>query len=171
MSIKLLNITQTIDKLNLNFMSDRTSVGLSVSTSTAVPVAVAIIYQDDKYLMQLRDNLPTIAYPGVWGLFGGHLDPGEKPQDTISRELIEEINYPAEKLTPFRSYGDSKYMRYVFSCPLTIPLDNLELREGEDLELLTLAEVEQGFGYSQKLQAPRPLGDIHRQIILDFVAK
>lgn len=32
-----------------------------------ISVAIAIIYQDGKYLMQLRDDLPTIAYPGVWG--------------------------------------------------------------------------------------------------------
>lgn len=41
-----------------------------------ISVAIAIIHQDGKYLMQLRDDLPTIAYPGVWGFFGGHIEPG-----------------------------------------------------------------------------------------------
>ena len=42
-----------------------------------IHVAIAILYQDNKFLMQLRDNIPTIAYPGYWGLFGGHLEAGE----------------------------------------------------------------------------------------------
>ena len=33
-------------------------------------VAMAIIYQDNKYLMQLRDDIPSIVYPGVWAFLG-----------------------------------------------------------------------------------------------------
>jgi len=36
-------------------------------------VSIVILYQNDQYLMQLRDNIPHIAAPGCWGLFGGHL--------------------------------------------------------------------------------------------------
>ena len=43
-------------------------------------VAMAIIYQNNKYLMQLRDDIPSIVYPGVWAFFGGHLEPGESPE-------------------------------------------------------------------------------------------
>lgn len=135
-----------------------------------IPVTMAIIYQNGKYLMQLRDDIPNILYPGVWGLFGGHLDPGEEPKAGLKRELIEEINYPVEQLSLFRAYGDRKYMRYLFSCPLNISLDRLELNEGEDLSLLTPSEIEQGYGYSPKADRLKPLGDIHRQIMLDFIA-
>jgi 8-oxo-dGTP diphosphatase len=98
-------------------------------------VAVAIIYQNDKYLMQLRDNNPKIIHPGVWGLFGGHLEPRESPEAGLKRELIEEINYPVQKLTKFRCYTDQKIIRYVFSCPLIVAIAELELNEGWDLNL------------------------------------
>ncbi|MEO0834695.1 MAG: NUDIX domain-containing protein [Cyanobacteria bacterium J06642_3] len=65
-------------------------------------IAVAIIYQDGKYLMQLRDDVPHIIHPGVWGFFGGHLEPGEEPEAGLKRELIEEINYHVEQVTLFR---------------------------------------------------------------------
>ena len=133
-------------------------------------VTMAIIHQDDKYLMQLRDDIPNIPYPGVWALFGGHLEPGENPEAGLKRELIEEINYPVEHLTKFRCYADSKSIRYLFSCPLIITIDELELNEGWDLGLLTPEEIERGYGYSQKAGEVRPLGDIHRQIMLDFMA-
>ena len=135
-----------------------------------IPVAMAIIYQKGRYLMQLRDDIPTILYPGVWGLFGGHLDPGEEPEAGLKRELVEEINYSVEQLTKFRCYGDSKIMRHMYSCPLTIPIEQLELNEGWDLALLTPEEIESGYGYSSKAQSKRSLGGIHRQIMLDFIA-
>ena len=64
-----------------------------------ISVTMAIIYQDNKYLMQLRDDIPNIAYPGVWGFFGGYLEPGEEPEAGLRRELIEEIGYWADRLT------------------------------------------------------------------------
>lgn len=140
------------------------------TSNQLIAVTMAILYQDGKYLMQLRDNIAHIPYPGVWGLFGGHLDLGEEPEMALKRELKEEINYSVECLREFRSYGDSKYIRYLFSCPLTLALDKLELNEGEDLGLITPAEIERGYAFSHKRQEQKPLGDIHRQIILDFIA-
>jgi 8-oxo-dGTP diphosphatase len=145
-------------------MSDRSS------TQPLRLVAIAVIYQNNKYLMQLRDNNPHIIHPGVWGLFGGHLEPGEEPEAGLRRELIEEINYPVQELTKFRCYTDQKIVRYVFSCPLIVAIDDLELNEGWDMSLLTLTEIQQGYGYSQKAGQLRPIADIHRQIMLDFIA-
>lgn len=133
-------------------------------------VSMAIIHQDGKYLMQLRDDIPHIPYPGVWGLFGGHLDPGEEPEAALKRELEEEINYSADLLREFDTYGDDKYMRYLFSCPLTVPLDQLNLHEGEDFGLVTPREIREGKAFSHKRQEFKPLGDIHRKIIMDFIA-
>ena len=135
-----------------------------------IPIAIAIIHQDGKYLMQLRDNIPNIIYPGVWGLFGGHVEPGENPEAGLKRELIEEINYPVKQLTKFNSYNDYRYARHVFYCHLSVTIDSLELNEGDDFGLLTLTEIKNGFGYSPKNQELRALGDLHRQIILDFIA-
>lgn len=143
-------------------MSDRT-------LARPISVAMAIIHQNGKYLMQLRDNIPNILYPGVWGFFGGHLEPGEKPQEGLKRELIEEINYSVEEFTEFRCDVGEQYIRYFYSCPLVVPLEKLELKEGWDLDLLSPAEIQQGYGYSPKAGL-RPLGDIHRQTMLDFIA-
>lgn len=143
-------------------------------------VAVAIIHQNGKYLMQLRDDVPNIAYPGVWGFFGGHIELEEEPEAALRRELIEEINFKAGELTKFRcdraersvqdnTMGKYQYLRHVYSCALTTPVEELELKEGWDLKLLTLAEIKQGFAYSSKAIANKPLGEIHRQIMLDYI--
>ena len=133
-------------------------------------VAVAAIYQDGKYLMQLRDDIPGIFYPGVWGLFGGQIETGEEPKAAVKRELVEEINYYADRLSEFRCYADDKIIRHVFSCPLSVSLEQLELYEGYDLALLSPAEIERGYGYSPKAKLEKAIGDIHRQMMLDFIA-
>lgn len=134
----------------------------------AIIVAIAIIYQDDRYLMQLRDNDPKIIHPGVWGLFGGHLDPGEEAEAGLKRELKEEINYSVTQLNKFGCYADPRIIRHVFSCPLVVNIEELELNEGWDMGLLTFEQIQQGYAYSPKAGS-RPLGDIHRQIMLDFI--
>ncbi|MEL6930028.1 MAG: NUDIX domain-containing protein [Cyanobacteria bacterium J06600_6] len=144
-------------------MNDSERVGL-------IPVTMAIIYQDGKYLMQLRDDIPTILYPGVWGLFGGHIEPGEAPETGLRRELIEEINYSPSSLTKFRSIFGDKYLRHFFHCPLSVSVSELELREGWDLKLLTPQEIETGAAYSEQAGAKKQLGEMHRQIMLDFIA-
>jgi len=57
----------------------------------AVEVALAMLERDGRWLMQLRDEIPNIVAPGCWGLFGGHLDPAETPEQALRRELLEEI--------------------------------------------------------------------------------
>lgn len=145
-------------------MSDRTQTPL-------ISTAMAIIQQNDRYLMQLRDDIPGIAYPGVWGFFGGHLEPGEEPEAGLRRELIEEIGYVVDRVTKFCSIRVSKdKIHHLFACSLTVPLEKLQLNEGWDLKLLTKAEIERGEAYSSQAGTQKPLGDIHRQIMLDFIA-
>lgn len=146
------------------------SFSTNLSQTQPIAVAIAIIYQDGKYLMQLRDNIHTIVYPGVWGFFGGHIEPGEEPELALKRELVEEIDYQAPTLTKFCTAQDRGYIRHIYSCPLAVSVAALNLREGWDLKLLTTAEIQQGFAYSERALASKPLGKLHRQILLDFIA-
>ena len=141
----------------------------NISQTKMVSVVMAIIYRDGKYLMQLRDDIPNIVYPGVWGFFGGHMEAGESPEASLKRELVEEINYLPPTITKFRTSRAVNYMRHMFSCPLTVPVSELELNEGWDLKLLTPKEILQGYAYSERAIANKPLGDIHQQIMLDFM--
>jgi 8-oxo-dGTP pyrophosphatase MutT (NUDIX family) len=54
-------------------------------------IAVAVLLVGNRYALQHRDELPEVAWPGHWGLFGGHIEPGETPADALARELEEEI--------------------------------------------------------------------------------
>ena len=132
-------------------------------------VAIAIIEQDGKFLMQLRDDIPGIIHPGVWGLFGGHLAPGEKPETGLKRELIEEINYAVDTLSQFDCYASSGVIRHTFYTPLLITIDQLELKEGWDFGLVTPEDIRRGYCYSDQAGEERLIADIHQKILLDFI--
>ncbi|MBD2090991.1 NUDIX hydrolase [Microcoleus sp. FACHB-1515] len=131
-------------------------------------VAIAILYQNQQFLMQLRDDIPGIFWPAHWAFFGGHLDPGETPEIAMLRELQEEIGYRPPQVTLFERYEDVQVIRHVFYAPLTVPLSKLELNEGWDLGLLTLEDVRRGDRYSDRAQQVRPLGAPHQKILLEF---
>ncbi|NET10837.1 MAG: NUDIX domain-containing protein [Merismopedia sp. SIO2A8] len=132
-------------------------------------VAIAILYQGDRFLLQLRDDIPTIRYPGYWAFFGGHLEPGESPDEAIMRELQEEISYIPPQLARYQSYPDDTVIRHVYHAPLIVGLDALELREGWDMALLSHEDIERGHCYSTIAHQSRPIGPPHQQILLNFI--
>ncbi len=134
-----------------------------------VHVAIAILYQKNKFLMQLRDNIPGILYPGYWALFGGHIEPGETPEVAVKREILEEIGYILPPFVEFGSYPSERVVRHVFHAPLLVELNQLVLNEGWDMGLLTPEDIHQGNCYSQKAGEVRPLGSVHQRIMLDFI--
>jgi 8-oxo-dGTP pyrophosphatase MutT (NUDIX family) len=134
-----------------------------------INVAVAILYRENKFLMQLRDNIPNIMAPGCWALFGGHIEPGETPEIAVQREVMEEIGYELTAFSQFGIYSDQKAVRYVFQAPLLVPLDQLVLSEGWDLDLLTAEDIQQGEYFSQKAGEVRPLATLPQKIMLDFI--
>jgi 8-oxo-dGTP diphosphatase len=136
-----------------------------------IEVAICILHQADKFLMQLRDNDPKILYPGYWGLFGGHIEPGETPEIAVVREVQEEIGYTLPIVQKFDCYSDEKVIRHVFHAPLTVGLAQLILSEGWDMGLLSIAEIRSGKHYSAIAQEVRPIGLIHQRILGEFVEK
>jgi len=134
-------------------------------------VAIAILHQNDRYLMQLRDDIPGIFYPGQWALFGGHIELGESADAAIQRELFEEIGHAPPGLTKFRCYKDNHVIRHVYQGELSVNLDKLVFNEGWDMDLLSYGDIQRGDRYSQQAQQVRPLGTPHQQILLDFIAE
>ena len=120
-------------------------------------VAIAMIESDGRWLLQLRDDIEGILYPGLWALFGGHLDPGETPEVALRRELEEEINWAGSDLEPWFELRDDKRVRHFFRGPLAVPFESLTLLEGQDMVLAELDELLTGSIWSPKCQQQRSL--------------
>ena len=122
-----------------------------------VEVALAVLEREGHWLLQLRDDIEGIAHPGKWGLFGGHLDPGETPERALRRELEEEIGWRAGELNFRLDDRDAHRILHVFHGLLTVPLDQLRLQEGQDMVLATPGELVSGRVWSPRLGEFRPL--------------
>ena len=51
-----------------------------------------VIDTEDRFLLQQRDDIPTIFLPGKISLFGGHREGDETFAECIARELSEELS-------------------------------------------------------------------------------
>src|SRR5262245_18432480 len=73
-------------------------------------VAAALIIDNrGRFLLQQRDNVPGILFPGKIGLFGGHREGNETFLECVVREIHEEISFfiPPERFEHLASYRGS----------------------------------------------------------------
>ncbi|MCC6169670.1 MAG: NUDIX domain-containing protein [Caldilineaceae bacterium] len=128
-----------------------------------IVVAGAIIeHPVHGFLLQLRDAAaPT--YPSCWGLFGGHVEPGESPQYALWRELREELAFtPAMAQTcrlVQRNARRGGGMQYIFYIRTQATLGDLVLGEGEAMRF-----------FPAGAWAGRPLTATFAQIMADHLA-
>lgn len=62
--------------------------------SPPTPIAVAVVEQDDRFLIGLRED--GVALAGYWEFPGGKILPGESPAEAAVRECREETGLEVE---------------------------------------------------------------------------
>jgi ADP-ribose pyrophosphatase YjhB (NUDIX family) len=104
-------------------------------------VKALIVDQQGQYLVQFRNNISTISFPGYWSLFCGAVENDETPINEIRRELDEEL---------FLSYSYSLINQNIIDREVTVvialiedsQIKKLELKEGESFSFISVAEVQ-----------------------------
>lgn len=137
----------------------------------AVEVALAMLQRDGRWLMQLRDDIPSIVAPGCWGLFGGHLDPGETPEQALRRELQEEIRWQPAAPQLAMVHHLQRRTAHVFRAQLSVPLEVLQLQEGQDMALVPAHDLLTGSIWSSRLGCHRPLADGLQEVMQVLLAE
>ena len=121
-------------------------------------VALAMLQREGRWLLQLREDIDSIIHPGHWGLFGGHLEPGETASEAVHRELQEEIDWsPTEPLEPWFSDDSGNRVAHLFRGPLGVPLNQLQLKEGQEMKLVSLSDLVRESIWSERQQELRPV--------------
>ena len=102
-------------------------------------IACAILVDTfGRLLLQRRDDIPGIFFPGRIGLFGGHREGNETFLECVVREIYEETSYyvPPERFTLLASHeGDDPEVengtvRSEFFIADHIPVEDLMITEG-----------------------------------------
>src|SRR5881396_885748 len=78
--------------------------------------SLAILLRNGRYVLQLRDNKPGIAAPGLWALFGGAVEQNEAPEEAVRREVYEELGL---KVETFRHLWTMQHYSDFFRQPAT----------------------------------------------------
>jgi 8-oxo-dGTP pyrophosphatase MutT (NUDIX family) len=112
-------------------------------------VAAIITVEDGRYLMQLRDDIPRIFYPGHWGCFGGAVGPGESGSEALRRELAEELEMVAKSADEFlkldfdlNKLGQKQCSRAYYEIKIAEEdVSGFVLHEGADMGLFAPEEL------------------------------
>ena len=107
-------------------------------------VAAIITVEDGRYLMQRRDDIPRIYYPGHWGCFGGAVSPGEDKGAALLRELEEELEWQSGIGVEFVNFdfdlshlGQGRYYRKYYEMTVSeAEVSRLTLHEGAEMQLI-----------------------------------
>jgi 8-oxo-dGTP pyrophosphatase MutT (NUDIX family) len=132
-----------------NFLSANTPLRASDA------VAAIIVVDGSRYLLQQRDDIAGIWYPGHWGFFGGAVEKGEEETAALRRELREELELEVATATLFTRFhfdlaptGLARCFRAFYEVPITAAeLGRLALHEGAQMrampgdEALSLARL------------------------------
>ena len=111
---------------------------------TTIVVAAAVIERDGCFLLTRRQ--PGVHLAGHWEFPGGKCHPGERLDDCLTRELLEELNVRADigtlVLTTTHAYEDRQVELHFFRCHVSgtpTPLQGQEMRWVPREELSGLA--------------------------------
>ena len=111
--------------------------------------AVCLILNKEKEILLQKKNKGYRWFPGKWCFFGGEIEKGEKPKETLERELEEELDYKLEniKFLEIRNYED-KYEKkhregkqHVFYGEYNGSISNISLKEGAGFAFFSYAEL------------------------------
>jgi 8-oxo-dGTP diphosphatase len=109
-----------------------------------------LVSTDGRLLLQLRDDVPHITWPGKTSLFGGQREGDESFLECVTREIHEEIglNLPPERFERIGYYSGpdpstpNGTVRGEVFLARDLPLDALNVTEGK-LRVVALNELPQ----------------------------
>ncbi len=130
--------------------SPRPRLDLPLARTPDREVAAAVLVAEDgRYLLQLRDDKPSIHMPDHWALFGGSLEPGEPAAAGMVRELEEELGFRARVVSPLGNLAlnaepvDRLWRMHFFAVPFTNADHRAMVQtEGAGMGLFTAAEAQ-----------------------------
>ena len=111
--------------------------------------AVGLILNKYNEILLQKKDMGYPWFPGKWCFFGGEIEKGEIPKETLKRELEEELGYELKKvkLLGIQDYEDrykKKYRKgkqHVFYHKYDGKISDISLKEGAGFAFLSYDEL------------------------------
>lgn len=101
---------------------------------TGPEIAIGLIEDvHGRVMLQLRDDSDKVTLGGFWGMFGGHVEPGESLVSAVAREIEEEtgLQFGNEAYQPFvRMISDQGHRHFIFKLRSAITPSQIRVGEG-----------------------------------------
>jgi 8-oxo-dGTP diphosphatase len=118
---------------------------------------VIILNDENEVLLIHRDNIPNISFPDYWDLPGGQIEGNESIEQTIRREMKEELGIDdLGDLKFYKSYQHNLgFTDNVFWTRLNLNLSEINLTEGQAIKYFSIDEIRKmklAFEYEKLLE-------------------
>ncbi|MEK6879724.1 MAG: NUDIX hydrolase [Nanoarchaeota archaeon] len=126
-----------------------------------VNVAIIILLNERKEVLLQKKDLGYPWFPGKWCLFGGGIERGEGAEETLKREIREELgdigvkDLKFFKLTSYRDEIETKIRegeQHVFVGIYEGPISKLRIKEGCGFAFFSIEELNDQFVVDHDLE-------------------
>ncbi|MBW2078811.1 MAG: NUDIX hydrolase [Deltaproteobacteria bacterium] len=117
--------------------------------------SIIFINDNNEILLFLRDDKPSIPFPNMWDLPGGHVEENETPEESIVREMKEELELDIKECQLFSVSEFPDRIEYTFWEKANLDIDRIRLHEGQYLRWFNENEIENtelAMGFNQILR-------------------
>ncbi|MCH2098890.1 MAG: NUDIX hydrolase [Pseudomonadales bacterium] len=108
---------------------------------SSLRTARCVLVDGDRHLLVVHAGKGRRRNP-VWGLPGGHIDPGEAPDRAARRELEEELYLDVGDMQFIDDYAYKGHWHRVYTAPWQLPISNFDDTELLEIGWFTLGEVQ-----------------------------
>ena len=110
--------------------------------------ARCILYAEDKFLLAIHHHAKAKS-TGKWGLPGGHTESGEHLEDTVRRELTEELKIHVGDLHRVGDYPHNDRWHRIYGAEYHGQIQSFDRKE---LQAIAWYSLDQVFGLQESRQ-------------------
>lgn len=114
--------------------------------------SIIFVNPQNKVLLFLRDDKPGLPYRNMWDVLGGHVEPDETPEETIVREMKEEIGIDLQDFEFLCRKKFKDRIEFTYWKEVDFKIEDINLMEGQRLQWFTREEAAQtklAYGFNE----------------------
>lgn len=117
---------------------------------------IIFLNSNNEFLLLLRDDKDSIPFPNMWDIPGGKVEKDENPEETVRREMNEELVLQnLGQINLFKIFTSENLTDYVFWKRMEINPEEIDLKEGQQIQFFSIDQIRSmklAFNYNMVLE-------------------